>query len=225
MMNLMTHWFDQLTKTYPWLGWLKINLGVKRWIVLLLGGIVALGVGIAFALVELYQGGAMPLPLDVLTMQFLPRWFRAILLAIVGVGSVVIALWKLSDTILSPFTTNGKSIVQVVTEHRRKGRGPRIVVIGGGTGMATLLRGLKRHTSNITAIVTVADDGGSSGRLRRTLGVLPPGDFRNCIAALADDEALITQLFQYRFGSGEGLEGHSFGNLFISAMAEVTGSF
>ena len=76
MMNLMTHWFDQLTKTYPWLGWLKINLGVKRWIVLLLGGIVALGVGIAFALVELYQGGAMPLPLDVLTMQFLPRWFR-----------------------------------------------------------------------------------------------------------------------------------------------------
>jgi uncharacterized cofD-like protein len=225
MMNLMTRWFDQLTKTYPWLGWLKINLGVKRWIVLLLGGIVALGVGIAFALVELYQGGAMPLPLDVLTMQFLPRWFRAILLGVVGVGSIVVALWKLSDTILSPFTMNGKSIVQVVTEHRRKGRGPRIVVIGGGTGMATLLRGLKRHTANITAIVTVADDGGSSGRLRRTLGVLPPGDFRNCIAALADDEALITQLFQYRFGSGEGLEGHSFGNLFISAMAEVTGSF
>lgn len=106
MMNLMTRWFDQLTKTYPWLGWLKINLGVKRWIVLLLGGIVVLGVGIAFALVELYQGGAMPLPLDVLTMQFLPRWFRAILLGVVGVGSIVVALWKLSDTILSPFTMN-----------------------------------------------------------------------------------------------------------------------
>lgn len=100
-----------------------------------------------------------------------------------------------------------------------------MVAIGGGTGLATLLRGLKRHTPHITAIVTVADDGGSSGRLRRELGVLPPGDFRNCIAALADDEALITQLFQYRFGHGRELNGHSFGNLFITALAAVTGSF
>jgi uncharacterized cofD-like protein len=101
---------------------------------------------------------------------------------------------------------------------------PRVVAMGGGTGLSTLLRGLKAHTPHITAIVTVADDGGSSGRLRRELGVLPPGDFRNCIAALADDEALITQLFQYRFGRGEGLQGHSFGNLFITALAAVTGS-
>ena len=100
-----------------------------------------------------------------------------------------------------------------------------MVAIGGGTGLSVLLRGLKHHTENITAIVTVADDGGSSGMLRRELGVLPPGDFRNCIAALADDESLITQLFQYRFRSGQGLEGHSFGNLFITAMAAVTGSF
>jgi uncharacterized cofD-like protein len=102
---------------------------------------------------------------------------------------------------------------------------PRVVAIGGGSGLSTLLRGLKAHTPRITAIVTVADDGGSSGRLRRELGVLPPGDFRNCIAALADDEALITQLFQYRFGRGEGLNGHSFGNLFITALAAVSGSF
>ncbi len=102
---------------------------------------------------------------------------------------------------------------------------PRVVAIGGGTGLSALLRGLKAHTPNITAIVTVADDGGSSGRLRRELGVLPPGDLRNCIAALADDEALITQLFQYRFGQGSGLDGHSFGNLFITALAGVTGSF
>ena len=100
-----------------------------------------------------------------------------------------------------------------------------MVAIGGGTGLATLLRGLKAHTPHITAIVTVADDGGSSGRLRRELGLLPPGDFRNCIAALAQDEALITQLFQYRFGQGEALKGHSFGNLFITALAAVTGSF
>ncbi len=108
---------------------------------------------------------------------------------------------------------------------RRSKRAPKIVAIGGGTGLSTLLRGLKAYTPYLTAIVTVADDGGSSGRLRRELGVLPPGDIRNCIAALADDEALITQLFQYRFGHGDGLDGHSFGNLFISAMAAVTGSF
>src|SRR5512136_1453014 len=104
-------------------------------------------------------------------------------------------------------------------------RARKIVAIGGGTGLSTLLRGLKAYTPHITAIVTVADDGGSSGRLRRELGLLPPGDFRNCIAALADDEALITQLFQYRFGQGEGLDGHSFGNLFILALAAITGSF
>ncbi|MGC9333875.1 MAG: gluconeogenesis factor YvcK family protein [Anaerolineae bacterium] len=100
-----------------------------------------------------------------------------------------------------------------------------MVAIGGGTGLSTLLRGLKVHTPHLTAIVTVADDGGSSGRLRRELGVLPPGDFRNCIAALADDEALITKLFQYRFGCGSELNGHSFGNLLITALAAVTGSF
>ena len=107
----------------------------------------------------------------------------------------------------------------------RNAEAPKVVALGGGTGLSTLLRGLKTYTSHITAIVTVADDGGSSGRLRRELGVLPPGDFRNCIAALADDEALITQLFQYRFGRGNGLDGHSFGNLFITALAAVTGSF
>lgn len=104
-------------------------------------------------------------------------------------------------------------------------RAPKVVAIGGGTGLSALLRGLKAYTPHITAIVTVADDGGSSGRLRRELGMLPPGDLRNCIAALADDEALITQLFQYRFGQGSGLNGHSFGNLFITALAGVTGSF
>jgi len=110
-------------------------------------------------------------------------------------------------------------------KNERNGQAPKVVAIGGGTGLSTLLRGLKAHTPHITAIVTVADDGGSSGRLRRELGVLPPGDFRNCIAALADDEALTTQLFQYRFGQGNGLNGHCFGNLFISALAGVTGSF
>jgi uncharacterized cofD-like protein len=97
------------------------------------------------------------------------------------------------------------------------------VVLGGGTGLSNLLRGLKHYSSNITAIVTVADDGGSSGRLRREIGVLPPGDIRNCLTALANEEKLLTELFQYRFQAGEGLSGHSFGNLFITALTAVTG--
>jgi len=103
-------------------------------------------------------------------------------------------------------------------------RPARIAALGGGTGLASLLRGLKREDLDLTAIVTVADDGGSSGRLRRELGVLPPGDIRNCLVALADDESLLSTLFQHRFSDG-GLSGHSFGNLFLAALTEVTGNF
>lgn len=102
-------------------------------------------------------------------------------------------------------------------------KGLKLVALGGGTGLPAVLRGFRSLTSNITAIVTVADDGGSSGKLRRELGVLPPGDLRSNIAALADDEDLMTKLFQYRFSDG-GLEGHSFGNLFLTALASITGS-
>jgi uncharacterized cofD-like protein len=116
-----------------------------------------------------------------------------------------------------------EELIEVLTAHRRLQRGPKIVVLGGGTGLSNLLRGLKIYSANITAIVTVADDGGSSGRLRREIGVLPPGDIRNCLAALADEEKLLTELFQYRFRAGDGLVGHSFGNLFLTAMSEVTG--
>lgn len=116
-----------------------------------------------------------------------------------------------------------EELIDVLLTHRRLNRGPKIVAIGGGTGLSTLLRGLKDYSSNITAIVTVADDGGSSGRLRREIGVLPPGDIRNCLAALADEEKLVTELFQYRFRAGDGLTGHSFGNLFLTAMSDITG--
>lgn len=101
----------------------------------------------------------------------------------------------------------------------------KIAVLGGGTGLSSLLSGLKNYTNNITAIVTMADDGGSSGRLRRELGVLPPGDIRNCLVALADNGALLSKLFQYRFSAGDGLAGHSFGNLFLTAMSDLSGSF
>ncbi|MEM7480662.1 MAG: uridine diphosphate-N-acetylglucosamine-binding protein YvcK [Acidobacteriota bacterium] len=113
-----------------------------------------------------------------------------------------------------------------------EGRGPSLVAVGGGSGLAVLLRGLKARVDptdpaapRLTAVVTVTDDGGSSGRLRRQFGVLPPGDIRNCIAALADDEDLLARLFQYRFPNGAGLTGHSFGNLFLTALTGITGDF
>jgi uncharacterized cofD-like protein len=139
---------------------------------------------------------------------------------LIGLG-----IWGLNHSLLVPFLRPGKRLVDQVADYRRRERGPRIVVIGGGHGIATVLRGLKEHTNNLTAVVSVADDGGSSGELRRSLGILPPGDIRNCLAALSDDEALLTQLFQYRFGEDSGLGGHSFGNLFISALTDITGSF
>ena len=152
---------------------------------------------------------------------------------LIGFGLLGISIYQLYRTFLSAFVPPGNSgVLDAVHRHRNRRRGPKVVAVGGGTGLSILLSGLKAHTDHITAIVTVADDGGSSGRLRRELGVLPPGDFRTCIAALADDESLTTQLFQYRFATvrregdtGYTLDGHSFGNLFITAMANVTGSF
>ena len=144
-----------------------------------------------------------------------------------GVGLICIRLLGAEPLDLQPVRAPRRRLADTLRQHRQRERGPRIVAIGGGHGLATLLRGLKDYSNNITAIVTVADDGGSSGRLRRDMGILPPGDIRNCLAALSDDEALLTQLFQYRFPrmAKAALEGHSFGNLFITALAEITGSF
>ncbi|MBI3760718.1 MAG: YvcK family protein [Chloroflexi bacterium] len=207
------------------LRWLTPGLGVKRWFILLGFGTTLVGLGIGYVLIDLYRTVPAPRIVYDITLQFLPRLARAAIVGSLGLGVIVIAIVQINRAVLAPFTRPGHAIVDAVAEYRRRGKGPKVVAIGGGTGLPALLRGLKSHTSNITAIVTIADDGGSSGQLRRSLGVLPPGDFRNCIAALADDEALTTQLFQYRFGGSEGLAGHPLGNLFITAMAEVTGSF
>lgn len=203
------------------------GLGLKRWFVPLLIGLVILGLGIGLLLRDFYANASYSPLLQLFLLQFLPRWARGVILAVFGIGLAGYSLFQLNKIMLEAFLPEQATVEYVARQvyHRQRRRGgPKIVAIGGGTGLSVLLSGLKYHTDNITAIVTVADDGGSSGKLRRELGVLPPGDFRNCIAALADDEALTTQLFQYRFRSG-GLEGHSFGNLFITAMAEVTGSF
>jgi len=119
---------------------------------------------------------------------------------------------------------NEDKIFDVIYARCQLKRGPKIVVVGGGTGLSALLRGLKEYTSNLTAIVTVADDGGSSGRLRKELGVLPPGDVRNCLVALAEKEDLMEELFSYRFTSGT-LKGHSLGNLFLAGLAGKYGDF
>jgi uncharacterized cofD-like protein len=141
------------------------------------------------------------------------------------VALLAIGIWMWSRAIVRLSRGGNSKGFRDALAGRRLQQGYKIVAIGGGTGLSTLLRGLKRRTSNLTAVVTVSDDGGSSGRLQKELGVLPPGDIRNCLVALADDEALVTDLFRYRFTEGEGLSGHSFGNLFLAAMSGITGNF
>ncbi len=198
---------------------------VKRWLLLLILGIVLISLGAAYVLVNIYREAPLPFFFTYLTLQFVPRIYRAILFALIGIGIVGTAIVQLNRSLLSAFVTEGDILVDAIYRRRQLTRGPKVVAIGGGTGLSNLLRGLKEYTGNLTAVVTVADDGGSSGRLRTELGILPPGDFRQCIVALSDVEPLMTKLFQYRFQEGSGLEGHSFGNLFIAAMMGVTGDF
>lgn len=208
--------------------WLYVGLQIKRWLLVLLVGVVIMALGFAYLLREVYVSYTFPAWVGTLTLQFVPRWVRGLLFIVTASGITVYGAWRLNRSIVSavlPVERQAQLVDQIYAQ-RLQGRGPKIVAIGGGTGLSTMLRGLKRYTSNLTAVVTVADDGGSSGLLRRDMHVIPPGDIRNCIAALADAEPLVTKLFQYRFGasSGDGIAGHSFGNLFIVAMAEVTGN-
>lgn len=211
------------------LRWFAPGLGVKRWFLVALAGMTLLGVGLALVLLDLYRtestNQALLTFLSFASLRFLPRWVRVVVFGGLGVGIFAFGIWELNRALMRPYMRPGSHVVDQLTDYRRRGRGPRIVALGGGHGLSTLLRGLKDHTHNLTAIVTVADDGGSSGRLRESLGILPPGDIRNCLAALSSDEALLTQLFQYRFSGAPGLDGHSFGNLFISALSDITGSF
>jgi uncharacterized cofD-like protein len=208
--------------------WLYFGLEIKRWLLVLLVGVVIMALGFAYLLREVYVSYTFPAWVGTLTLQFVPRWVRGLLFIATASGITVYGSWRLNRSIVSavlPVERQAQLVDQIYNQ-RMQGRGPKIVAIGGGTGLSTMLRGLKRYTSNLTAVVTVADDGGSSGLLRRDMKVIPPGDIRNCIAALADAEPLVTKLFQYRFGetAGDGIAGHSFGNLFIVAMSEVTGN-
>ena len=206
--------------------WLYPGMNLKRWLALLLAGLVILGLGAAIFLRDLYRDSAPRFDwIYVVTGAWMAPEVRAAVFASIGLALTVIGAWGLFRSVLAPFVERGDSVLEVLYTKRYLARGPRIVAIGGGTGLSTLLRGLKGYSANITAIVAVADDGGSSGQLRQQLGIIPPGDIRNCIAALADAEPLMTQLMQYRFPAGSGLDNHAFGNLFIAAMTAVTGDF
>lgn len=192
---------------------------------MLMAGILIIDLGAAYFLKEFYQFSELPNQFFYITLQFLPRWLRGLLFGGLGIGLLVFAIFRLQRSVLGPFLPGGeRNLAEQIYSFRTRSRGPRLVAIGGGTGMSTLLRGLKEYSANLAAIVTVADDGGSSGRLREEYRILPPGDFRQCLIALADAEPLVKDLFNHRFQEGS-LNGHSFGNLFIMAMAEVTGNF
>ena len=204
-------------------GWLIPGLQVKRWFALILLGTILITVGILILtdIKPIYY-----------TMEFIRQIANKVSTEWIALGLCILGAlaffkgWQktnLSIMDLGNDSKNKSTLLESLYRRRKLNHGPKIVAIGGGTGLSMLLKGIKTVTNNITAVVTVGDDGGSSGRLREELGVLPPGDIRNCIAALADDEDLVTKLFQYRFKNGEGLEGHSFGNLFLTALCSITG--
>jgi uncharacterized cofD-like protein len=217
----MRRWVNRFSLTR----WLRIGMGVKRWVLLLIGGILMLCLAVAI-LEQLVAPETWLIFVAVLYPAFIGPVVAAIFYLVAGCIAIGVGVYRLNHSLLVATRRHDQvEVVDMVYRHRVRQRGPKVVAIGGGHGLNTLLRGLKEYTDNITAIVTVADDGGSSGRLRRDLGILPPGDFRNCIAALSDAEGLVTQLFQYRFGHDSDLDGHSFGNLYLSAMTAITGSF
>ena len=204
-------------------GWLLPGLEVKRWFILIITGAVLATVGLCIItnLRPIYSMIKMILKITQMLPPEIIGWF------LISAGAICFFIgWlKTNYSILDANNDrNRHAVLEDLYRRRKLNRGPKIVAIGGGTGLSTMLKGIKKITNNITAIVTVGDDGGSSGKLREELGVLPPGDIRSCIAALADDEDLVAKLFQYRFKDCAGLSGHSFGNLFLTAMCSITGN-
>lgn len=210
------------------LAWLYPGLGVKRWLLLFSAGVACLGLGLGLAVhtdVLAVADLAMSRLVFALTGRWLPPEAVGLVAAVLGLVLVVVGARGVVRSILSVVAPHDvDALAERVYERHYLPRGPRVVAVGGGTGLSTFLHGIKEYTYNVTAIVTVTDDGGSSGRLRGELGILPPGDVRNVLVALADTEPLMERLFQHRFSRGQ-LKGHTLGNLFIGALAESLGSF
>jgi uncharacterized cofD-like protein len=215
--------------------WLTPGIGVKRWLLVLFAGLLLLALGVAHlirqATRDLQPGGFAQVVLDAVTLQFLPYPLRGLVVGLAGLALIALGAYRAARALTDPFRpAEGEPLVELIYQKRFLARGPRIVAIGGGTGLSTLLRGLKEHTSNLTAVVAVADDGGSSGVLREELGIPPVGDIRRCLAALADAEPLMSDLLGYRFpgtasdpaaAAGGSLGGHAVGNLLIAAMTAL----
>ncbi|HXV18703.1 MAG TPA: gluconeogenesis factor YvcK family protein [Candidatus Omnitrophota bacterium] len=187
--------------------WLYPGMRIKRWVFLCCLGMILCSMGFVLTVTEQQKTSGS-------------------LVVLFGVGLVAVSIRKIIKSVVTVLLPEREGeLVNIMYQKRYLERGPRIVVIGGGSGLSVLLHGLKEFTSNITAVVTVADDGGSSGRLRSQFNMPPPGDIRNCLVALADAEPMMSDLFQFRFKESGELEGHNFGNLFILAMLKVTGDF
>jgi uncharacterized cofD-like protein len=215
--------------------WLTPGIGVKRWLLLTFVGLLLLALGVAHvirqATRDLQPGGIAQGILDALTLQFLPYPLRGLLVGVIGVLLIGYGAYRTIRALTAPFMpAEGGKLVELIYQRKSLARGPRIVAIGGGTGLSALLRGLKEHTSNLTAVVAVADDGGSSGVLREELGIPPVGDIRRCLAALADSELLMGELLEHRFAgspadtapeAGGPLGGHPVGNLLLAAMTQL----
>lgn len=203
-------------------GWLMPGLQIKRWFAMIFIGslLILLGAMIVFNMRPVF----FTMEMIRYIAEAAPSGIVGLAIATIGVGFFFKGWQKTNLSMMDSHSSREKDgVLESLYRRRKLNRGPKIVAIGGGTGLSMLLKGIKKITNNVTAIVTVGDDGGSSGRLREEMGVLPPGDIRNCIAALADDDDLVTKLFQYRFKTGEGLEGHSFGNLFLTSLCAITG--
>ncbi len=202
------------------LRWLKPGINIKRWLLMMLVGLLCFSFFLSLQIDAKNGQENVSLP-----FSFSNTIYLRVLLLIAGITLTGYGFYRFYHSLMRPFIKPGTTVLDTLSSYQKKEKGPRIVTLGGGNGLATLLRGLKQYSHNLTAVVTVADDGGSSGQLRQNLGILPPGDIRNCLTALSSDEELLTQVFQYRFGDRAGVNGHSLGNLLISALTDITGSF
>ena len=211
------------------LKWLYPGLKFKRWLFLFAIGVLLTGMGLAVVFNYKYLDSFEELVFYVTytwtgTYNYTVTALVGSIVILLGVVVMLLATRMIIRSLITVLVPDKSSrLVDMIYEHCRLDKGPNITVVGGGTGLSVLLRGMKEATRNVTAVVTVADDGGSSGRLREEFNVIPPGDLRNCLVALADTEPMMEKLFQYRFSGNSDLAGHSFGNLFITAMTEVTG--
>lgn len=220
-----------------WRRWLQPGMSVKRWFALLASGVILASLGLAMGLAWAYRHFSFPDTVtgfvQNLTLQFIPHPYREGILVGLGLVAIILGFVRVSKSVIKPLMDlidSDLPLIDLLQKQRvtdLEDEKIHVVSIGGGTGLSTLLRGLKTIDEfDITAIVTVADDGGSTGRIRRDFEIPAPGDIRNCIVALAEDESIVAKLFDYRFDrEGSELKGHSFGNLFITALSQVTGSF